>query len=58
MRHCISKASVVANANANYCDITFTIKDIKLHAPLINLSPKDNQKLSKLLSKGFARSAH
>ena len=38
--------------------IIFTIKDTKLYVPGVNLSAKDNQKLSKLISKGFARSVY
>ena len=35
-----------------------TIKDTKLYFPVVTLSAKDNQKLSKLLSKGFERSVY
>ena len=45
------------NANAN-SNITFTIKDLLLYVPVITSSAKDNQKLSKLLSKGFERSIY
>ena len=31
--------------------IIFTIRDTKLHVPVVTLSAKDNQKLSKLLNK-------
>ena len=37
----------------NLDNIVFTIKDTKLYAPVVTLSAKVNQKLSKLLSKGF-----
>ena len=33
----------------------FSINDAKLHVPVVTLSAKDNQKLSKLLSNGFKR---
>ena len=33
--------------------INFIIKDTKLYVPLVTISARDNQKLSKLLSKGF-----
>ena len=47
------------NANGNNDDNTlFTTKDTKLYVLDVNLSAKDNQKLSKLLSKGFERSIH
>ena len=40
------------NDNAN---IIFTMKGTKLHVPVVTLSARDNQKLSKLLRKGFER---
>ena len=43
------------NANAN---IIFTIKDTKLYVPVVTLSARENQKLSKRLSKGFERSVY
>ena len=46
------------NDNANLNNIIFTIKDINLYVPVVTLSAKDNQKLSKLLSKGFERSVY
>ena len=36
--------------------IIFTIKDTKLYVPVVTLSAKDNQNLSKLLSKRSERS--
>ena len=42
--------------NAN--NVIFTIKDTKLYAPVVTLSPRDNQKLSKLLSKRFEQSVY
>ena len=44
------------NDDANSDNIIFTIKDTKLYVPVVILSTRDNQKLSKLLSKGFERS--
>ena len=41
------------NDNAN--KINFTIKDTKLYVPVVTLSTKDNQKLSKILSKGYEK---
>ena len=41
------------NANDNDDNIIFTIKDTKLYVPVVTLSARDNQKLTKLLSKGF-----
>ena len=46
------------NEDDNVNNIIFTIKDTKLYVPVITLSVRDNQKLSKLLSKGFERSAY
>ena len=47
-----------ANPNNNDNDIIFTIKDIKLYVPVVTVSVKVNQKLSKRLSKGFQRSVY
>ena len=46
------------NNNANSNNITFTIKGKKLYVPVLNVSTKDNQKLSKLISIGFERSVY
>ena len=43
------------NGNDGYNNIVFTIKDTKLYVPVVTLSARDNQKLSKLLSKGSER---
>ena len=55
---CVLDLGCVDNANANSNNVIFTIKDIKLYVPVVTLSPNDNQKLSKLLSKGFERSVY
>ena len=44
------------NSYANLNDIIFTFKGTKLYAPVTTLWAKNNQKLFKLLSKGFERS--
>ena len=44
--------------DANSNKIIFTIKDAKLYVPVVTLSAKDNQKLSKFLTKGFKRSVY
>ena len=44
------------NGNNNANNIIFTSKDTKLHVSVVTLSARDNQKLSKLLSKGCERS--
>ena len=46
------------NEDANAYKIIFTIKDTKLLVPVVNLSAKDNQKLSKLLRKWSERSVY
>ena len=46
------------NRDANPNNIILIIKDTKLYVPVVILSAKDNQKLSKLLSKGFERSVY
>ena len=46
------------NDNNNANNIIFTIKDTKLYVPIVTLSARNNQKLSKLLSKGFERSVY
>ena len=45
------------NINGNVNNIIFTIKDAKLYFPVVTLSAKDNQKLSKLFSKKFEQSS-
>ena len=47
-----------ANDNANANNIIFTIKDTKLYVPVVTLSARDNQKLSKIIWKGFKRSVY
>ena len=59
-KHCV--LSVLGNENDNINadsnNIIFPIKDTKLYAPVVTLSTKDNQKLSKLLSKGSEKSVY
>ena len=43
------------NNDDNVNNIIFTIKNTELYFPAVTLSARDNQKLSKLLSKGFER---
>ena len=42
----------------NSKNIIFMIKDTKLYVSVVTLSARDNQKLSKLLSKGFETSVY
>ena len=44
--------------NGNDDNIIFTTTDTKLYVPVVILSARDNQKLIKLLSKGFERSVY
>ena len=46
------------NTNDNGDNIILNIKDIKLYVPVVTLSAKGNQKLSKLLSKILERSVY
>ena len=46
------------NVNDNANNIIFTIKETELYVPVVTLSARDNQKLSKLLSKRFERSVY
>ena len=57
-KHCVLPSAGTEDADANSDNIIFTIKDIKLYIPVVTLSVKDNQKLSKLLIKGFERSMY
>ena len=47
-----------ANDNSDDNNIIFNIKDTTLCAPVVTLSARENQKLSKRLSKGFERSVY
>ena len=51
-KYCVLSAAGNDNANANLNNIVFTIEDTKLFVSVKTLSASDNQKLSKLLSKG------
>ena len=58
MKHCALAGAGVENDNADSNNNIFTNEDTKLYVPVVILSAKDNQKLSKLLSKGFERSVY
>ena len=51
IKHCILPAAGVDNTAATLDNIIFTIKDTKLYVPVANWLARDNEKLSKLLSK-------
>ena len=57
-KYCILSANGNDNDNANANNIIFTINYTKLYVPVVTLSSRDNQKSSKLLSKGFERSVY
>ena len=52
---CVLSPAGDDNANVNDDNTNFTFKDTKLYVPVVTLSARDNQKLAKLLSKGFER---
>ena len=57
-KYCVLTTGGNNNDDANSGNIIFTIKDRKLYVSVVNLSSKDDQKLSKLLSKRFERSVY
>ena len=56
--HCALQALGADNVDGNSNNITFTIKNTKLYLLVVTLSAKDIQKLQKIFSKGFERSAY
>ena len=56
--YCVLSAVGNDNANGNDDNIIFTIKDTKLYVPVVTLSARDNQILTKLLNKRFERSLY
>ena len=57
-KHCILAAASNGNTNENPNNIIFTIKGTKSYVPVVTLSAKSNQNLSKCHSKGFERSVY
>ena len=59
-KHCVWPVAGTDNPNGDNDDnkFFFTIKYTKLYVPVVFLSARDNQKSSKLLSKGFERSVY
>ena len=57
-KNCVLAAAGNDNINDSANNFIFTIKDTKLYVSVVNLSAKDNQKLSKFLSKKFERSVY
>ena len=59
--HCVLSVADVGNNDndgTNSNNIIFTKKDRKLYVPVVTLSAKDNQTLSKFLRKRFERSGY
>ena len=56
--HCVLPEFGADNADANSNNIIFTIKCTKVYIPVVTLSAKGNEKLSKILSKVFGRSVY
>ena len=54
-KYCVLSVTGTDKVNGNNDDnnIIFTIKDTKLYVPVVTLSARGNQNLSKLLSKGL-----
>ena len=59
-KHCGLSVAGTDNANGNNDDndTIFTIKDTKLYVPVVTLSARDNEKLSKLFRKEFEKSLY
>ena len=57
-KHCVLAAAGPDNINKDPDNINFTIKNKKLYVSVVILSARDNQKLSKLLSREFEGSLH
>ena len=57
-KHCVLTAAGADNVNKDTDNINFTIKNKKLCVSVVILSARDNQKLSKLLSREFEGSLH
>ena len=57
-KYCVLVAVCVDNTETNPDNIIFTIKDARLYVPVVTLSARDSEKLSKLLNKGYERSVY
>ena len=56
--HCVLTAAGADSNDVKSNNVIFTIKDKKLYVPVVALSARDSQKLTKRLSKGFERSVY
>ena len=54
-KHCVLAAAGNDNTIGSSNNIIFTIINTKLYVPLVTISGKDNEKLSKIICKGFER---
>ena len=52
-KYCVLSAAGADNVNANSNNINFAKKNTKLFVPVVSLSARNNQKLSKFPSKGY-----
>ena len=57
-KHCVLTVLGNENTNANSDSTIFLNKGTKLYVLVVALSAKDNEKLSKIYSKGFERTVH
>ena len=57
-KYCVLSSVAGDNNDANSNNVIFTIKDPKLYVPVVTLSARYNQKLSKLLGQGFEGSVY
>ena len=57
-KSCVLTANGNDNDNDNDNNIIFTMKDAKLYVPVVNLSARDSQKLSKIFRKLFEKSVY
>ena len=57
-KYCVLSAKGNHNDNDNANNIFFTLTDTKLYLPVVTLSGRDKQKLSKIPSKGSERSVY
>ena len=57
-KYCVLSAKGNDNDNDNANNIFFALTDTKLYLPVVTLSGRDKQKLSKIPSKGSERSVY
>ena len=57
-KYCVLSSNGNDDTDADPNNIIVTIKDTKLYVPVVTLSAKDIEKLSKLFSSGFERSVY